>query len=1305
MSTEPTPQPKQPSTEIQQVLGGNKNQAIGDMSGGTAFGTVEGSVSIIYNYYYREDTQVVRVESTDATDNNLPCPYRGLFHFSPNDAEFFFGREVCTGELFTATQTRNFIPVLGASGSGKSSIVLAGLVPKLQNQGHWLFTHFRPDSDPFHALALALVPLYTPHLDNTDKIIQARKLSKALGEGEIPLADVFAQIHQNHPTDRVLLIADQFEEIYTLCTDQKIRRSFLDTLLASFPSLPSQSEYKRVLVATMRADFLGNALLYPPFGDVLKTNITLIRSMKYEELEQVIIKPTEKLGVTFQEGLVKRILHDVDSEPGNLPLLEFALTQLWKRRKGKQLTHAAYEDIGEVKGALARHANEKYGKLTDDEKEKVRRIFIQLVRPGQGTEDTRRLATKAELPEASWGLVKQLADARLVVTSRNAEDQETVEVVHEALISNWSQLRQWMETDCSFRAWQDRLRIGIYQWKQTQRDEGALLRGAALADAEEKLKQRREDLCEEEQEFIQASVALRDREQKEQEHRRWSEEINQINTLAQVSDGFLYLDRRKAVKSSVMAAEKMLGLLSVGANVDANTPTQVELSLLNTIHNVVAPNTLGGHANSVNGVSFSSDGKMLASASADNTVKLWDTPTWKEIQTLTGHTNEVSGVSFSSDGKVLASASFDKTVKLWDTCTGKEIQTLSGHLNSVNGVSFSPDGKVLASASSDTTVKLWDTSTLNEIQTLSSYTEGVAWVSFSPDGKMLASASSDSVKLWDTSTWSEIQTLTGHNDSVNGISFSPDGKMLASASSDSVKLWDTSTWNEIQTLTEHNNSVNGVSFRSDGKVLASASTDNTVILWDISTGKEIQTLSGHVNSVNGVSFSPDGKVLASASADNTVKLWDTSTWNEIKSLSSHTEGVSGVSFSPNGKILASASDDNTVKLWDTSTRKEIQTLTGHIHWLSGVSFSPNGKILASSSGDNTVKLWDTSTGKEIKTLTGHTHWVRWVSFSPDGKVLASASSDNTVKLWDTFTWKEIKTLTGHNGNAVWAVSFSPDSKILASAGFDKTVKLWDTSTWNEIQTLTGHTNWVGGISFSPDGKVLASASFDTTVKLWDTSTGKKIKTLTGHTEGVYNVSFSPNGKILASASSDKTVKLWDTCKWSEVQTLTGHTNLVQGISFSPDGKMLASGSADNTVKLWRWDFEYLLKEGRNFMREYLKTNPPDNESDQHWCDGVLPASASVNIQAELNALREFLAKLETLDRRKIDNAFEDAQEELNKPQPDKNEVGKALNRAFDYAKKAEGFASTIAKLQPHITNITAWLGDNWQLDFGQSFLL
>jgi WD40 repeat protein len=898
----------------------------------------------ITNYYYHESTTVLPIDSTDAEYESLPCPYRGLFHFGPDDAEYFFGREVFVEELFAATQSRKFIPVLGASGSGKSSVVLAGLVPKLQKRGYWKFTHFRPGSEPFQALAESLIPLYEPNQNATEQMFQARRLAEYFANGSVPLQDVFSKIKRNYPKHRLLLIADQFEELYTLCADREVRHSFLDTLLACFQSDPDNNT---VLVGTMRADFLGNLLSYRPLADVLQNADIKLGPMNRDELSQVIVKPAEKLKVTFQDGLVKRILDDVEDEPGNLPLLEFALTQLWKRRTGKQLTHAAYEEIGEVKGALARHADENYGKLSNPEKEQVRRIFIQLVRPGEETEDTRRLATKAELGEASWELVKQLADNRLVVTSQNSANQETVEVVHEALIRNWGEFRQWMNADRSFRAWQDRLRSAMYQWEQTQRDEGALLRGAALAEGEEKLKQRREDISAGEQEFIQASVALRDREQKQRERRRrltfsglagglvlalglsglagiaWGNaEISEINALAQISDGLLNLDGRKAVESSVKAGVKRRGKFWV----DANTRTQVKLALLNTVHNVAAPNTLGGHANAVRGISFSPDGKMLASASVDKTVKLWDTSTSEEIKTLTGHTSGVYGISFSPDGKMLASASVDKTVKLWDTSTGKEIKTLTGHTNAV---------------------------------------------------------------------------------------------------------------------------------------------------W-------------------GISFSPDGKMLASASVDKTVKLWDTSTGKEIKTLTGHTGGVTGVSFSPDGKMLASASADKTVKLWDTSTGKEIKTLTGYTNSFNCISFSPNGKMLASASADKTVKLWDTSTGKEIKT-------------------------------------KQIKT---------------------------KQIKT------KQIKTLIGHTSEVWGISFSPDGKMLASASVDNTVKLWDTSTGKEIK------------------------------------------TLIGHTNEVWGISFSPDGKMLASASKDKTVKLWRLDFDYLLQKGCNFVREYYKTNPPDNESDKHLCDGV-----------------------------------------------------------------------------------------------------
>ncbi|MGF2036696.1 MAG: hypothetical protein RMZ43_015510 [Nostoc sp. CmiVER01] len=1147
-------------------------------------GAVVGEGNIIYNYFYSRE-EVKPVDSAIAVDEYLPCPYQGLFHFGPKDAEFFFGREIFIEELYITTKTRNFIPVLGASGSGKSSVVLAGLVPKLEKEGHWQFTHFRPGSDPFHAIALALVPLYTPNLNETKQIIQARELADYLQKGSVPLSDVFAKIRQNHPDHRVLLIADQFEEIYTLCNDQEIRRKFLDCLLASLETPTSLSSSATVLVATMRADFLGNALSYRPFADVLQNADLKLGPMNREELKEVIEKPAQKLGVTFETGLVELILNDVEDQPGNLPLLEFALTELWNKRTGKQLTHKIYEEIGQVEGALARHADEKYGNLTDDEKEKVRRIFIQLVRPGEGAEDTRRIAMKAELGEQSWSLVKKLADARLVVTSRNLSSQETVEVVHEALIRNWGELREWMNTNRVFRAWQERLRSTKGQWEATKQDSGSLLRGAALAEAEERLKERPEDLIDE-KEFIEQSIKEQQRIRKNGIRAIWGivassllavvvssglglmawqktkeAELNLADSLG--SSSLSLLDRRKELDAFVKAikAGKILQNQHVYNSVVMN-------ALQKALNESSERNRLQGHDRDVWSVSFSPDGKTLASGSGDNTIKLWNLETGKEIRTLTGHHYTVRSVSFSPDGKTLASGSDDKTIKLWNLETGKEIRTLTGHDDWVSSVSFSPDGKTLASGSGDNTIKLWNLET----------------------GK-------------------EIRTLTGHHYTVRSVSFSPDGKTLASGSGDNtIKLWNLETGKEIRILTGHNNLVWSMSFSPDGKTLASGSEDKTIKLWNLETGKEILTLTGHDNTVNSVSFSPNGKTLASGSADATIKLWNLETGKEIRTLTGHHYTVISVSFSPDGKTLASGSIDKTIKLWNLKTGKEIRTLTGHDDTVYSVSFSPDGKTLASGSGDNTIKLWDLETGKQIRTLTGHDNWVWSVSFSPDGKTLASGSVDNTIKLWDLETGKQIRTLTGHD-NWVWSVSFSPDGKTLASGSADKTIKLWNLETGKEIRTLTGHDNTVNSVSFSPDGKTLASGSDDKTIKLWNLETGKEIHTLSGHDNRVWSVSFSPDGKTLASGSEDKTIKLWNLETGKEIRTLTGHDDYVNSVSFSPNGKTLASGSGDKTIKLWNLDFwnldlDTLIGRSCDWVRGYLQNNPNVSESDRYLCDGI-----------------------------------------------------------------------------------------------------
>ncbi len=552
-----------------------------------------------------------------------------------------------------------------------------------------------------------------------------------------------------------------------------------------------------------------------------------------------------------------------------------------------------------------------------------------------------------------------------------------------------------------------------------------------------------------------------------------------------------------------------------------------------------------------------------------------------QLLTLEGHTNWIRSVAFSPDGEILASASDDKTVKLWNTQTGQFLKKLEGHDQRVWSVAFSPDGKTVASSSEDKTVRLWDIHTGECWKVLEKHTHWVRGVAFSSDGKILASGSSDrTVILWDAQTGNYIRTLEGHHTArVRTVAFSADGKILASGSDDhTIRLWDVDSGNYLKTLSGHTERVRSLAFSpaANSHILASASEDHKVILWDIDANKRHRILSEHTEKVWSVTFTdPEGKTLISSSDDKTVKLWDAHTGECLKTLQGYTDWAWSLVFHPSSNILISGNDDKTIKLWNLYT-EEAKSLAGHTNRIRAVALSPDSSLIASGSDDRTIRLWDVETGQHRKTFVDHFDRVLTVDFSPNNRYLASGGDDKILRIWNIHTGEYRQTQDNHK-NWLWSVTFSPDSSILASGSEDCTIKFWDVETGKCLQTLYGHRGWVRSVRFSPDGNTLVSGSEDNTVKLWDVATGKCIQTLEGKTGWVRTVAFSPQGRFVASAGGNPIVEIWDIKTAQLYLTLSGHQERIWSVVFSADGQTLASSSEDGTIMLWHTETGELRK--------------------------------------------------------------------------------------------------------------------------------
>ena len=1140
-----------------------------------------------------------------ATDDaNEICPYRGLLPFREGDSALFFGRDRDVQRLVEKLKTSRFLAVVGPSGSGKSSVTLAGLIPALRagalpgSEAAAIVT-FKPGPRPLESLTAAILEV-VPTL-----------AAPALLE-ELRASDTSLSLRVRAAGAPVVLVVDQAEEAFTLCRDPTDRARFFGNLLhASTPDGPC------IVVVTIRADFYPHAAAYPTFAQALATHQYLLGPLDRDELRQVIEQPALAAGLALQPGLVEVVLEDVAKEPGALPLLEHALLELWERRQGGMLTLAAYAETGGVAGAVSTRADEIWSSFSATEQAIARRVLLRLTQPGEGSEDTRRPAALDEMTSATVTaseverVVQVLADARLLTTS--GEHDPIVEVSHEALIRGWPRLRGWIEDSREDIRTQRRISNAAAEWAPDRASE-SLWRGGRLATASEWETANPGELNEVETEFLAASRS-EEQAQSRRKRRRVITVLVALSVLTAAAVVLLVLtlaanrrasdNEREANEQTAVATAQALAArsrelaagnpalaLALAAEATQRTPAPIDEATtalqrarigFADRHWQPLGDPLRAHTDVVMSITFSPDGRTLASASWDGSVRLWDVATGDQIGEPLEHTDPVKAVAYSPDGARLATAS-GNTVHLWDPTTGRRVgEPLSGHTDEVTAVAFNNDGTLLASGAWDNTVRLWDPATGQQIgDPLTAHTDAVADVKFNPAGTLLASTSGDStIKLW---------TVTGHSvagdplvitaTNTGKLAFNPSGTLLASASGPGVDLWYPASGRSAgESFSAGTDFVYAITFSPDGELLATAGDDGQIRTWRVADHAMVgQPIVGHTAYVQALAFNGDGTMLASGGADETVRLWDPAAGQPITTALRSELVVNAVAFSPDGSLLASGGLDDTVHLWDADTGAAVgEPLTGHTGEIEAIAYSPDGSVLASAGWDNTIRLWDPSTGQAIgEPLLGHTDLVNAVAFNPSGTVLASASWDNTIRLWDPRTGAPIgEPLTGHTA-AVMALAFSPDGSLLVSGGLDDTLRLWDTTTWTQVgPPLTGHGDSVFAVAFSPDGERLATSSGDQTVRLWDLASRVPIGgPLTGHTARVTSVSFSPDGKLLASGAEDETVRLWDAGTGQPIgDPLNGHSVSVNSVAFSPRGTTLASAGSDGTVLLWApiWD--------------------------------------------------------------------------------------------------------------------------------------